>query len=104
MKKSTALMIAVATLAMAGNALATGDVAAGRSKSASCAACHGADGNSPNPEWPKLAGQHTRYLEKQLKAFKTGARKDPLMSPMAAPLSDKDIEDISAYYASQKQK
>ena len=104
MKKSTALMIAVATLAMAGNSLAAGDAAAGKSKSVSCAACHGVDGNSPNPEWPHIAGQQVRYLEKQLRAFKTGARKDPLMSPMAAPLSDKDIEDISAYYASQKQK
>lgn len=104
MKKSTALMVAVATLVVAGNATAAGDAAAGKSKAASCVACHGPEGNSTNPLWPKLAGQHAAYLEKQMKAFKSGERKDPLMSPMAAPLSDQDMKDISAYFASQKQK
>lgn len=104
MKKSTALMVAVATLVAAGNATAAGDAAAGKSKAATCAACHGPDGNSTNPLWPNLAGQHAAYLEKQMKAFKSGERKDPLMSPMAAPLSDQDIKDLSAYFASQKQK
>lgn len=104
MKKSTALMIAVATLVVAGNATAAGDAAAGKSKAASCVACHGPEGNSTNPLWPKLAGQHAAYLEKQMKAFKSGERKDPLMGPMAAPLSDQDMKDISAYFASQKQK
>ncbi len=104
MKKTTALIVAVATLAVAGNVLATGDAAAGKSKAASCAACHGPGGNSANPLWPKLAGQHAAYLVKQLKAFKSGARKDPLMSPMAAPLSDQDMENLGAYFASEKQK
>lgn len=104
MQKTTVLMAAVAALVMAGSASAAGDAAAGKSKAATCAACHGPDGNSTNPLWPNLAGQHAAYLEKQLTAFKSGERKDPLMSPMAAPLSDKDIEDISAYFASQKPK
>ncbi len=104
MKKTPALIIAVATLAVAGNVLAAGDAAAGKSKAASCAACHGPGGNSVNPLWPKLAGQHAVYLVKQLKAFKSGARKDPLMSPMAAPLSDQDMENLGAYFASEKQK
>lgn len=102
MRKTTVLTAAVAALLVAGNASAAGDAAAGKSKAAACAACHGPNGNSTNPLWPNLAGQHAAYLEKQLKAFKSGERKDPLMSPMAAPLSDKDIKDLSAYFASQK--
>jgi cytochrome c553 len=104
MKKTTALIIAVATLAVAGNVLAAGDAAAGKSKAASCAACHGPGGNSVNPMWPKLAGQHAVYIVKQLKAFKSGARKDPMMTPMAMPLSDQDMENLGAYFASEKQK
>lgn len=104
MKKTTALIIAVATLAVAGNVLAAGDAAAGKSKAASCAACHGPGGNSVNPMWPKLAGQHAVYIVKQLKAFKSGARKDPMMTPMAMPLSDQDMDNLGAYFASEKQK
>lgn len=104
MQKTAALIVAVATLVAAENSLAAGDVAAGKSRAAVCAACHGPDGNSTNPLWPNLAGQHAAYLEKQLKAFKSGERKDPLMSPMAAPLSEKDIADLAAYFASRKQR
>ena len=81
-----------------------GDAAAGKKKAVVCSACHGIDGNSINPLWPHLAGQHAAYLTKQMKAFKSGARKDPVMAPMAMPLSDTDIEDLSAFYASQKLK
>ena len=81
---------------------AAGDAAAGKKKSGTCVACHGADGISAIPMYPNLKGQHAQYLSKQLKDFKSGARKDPVMSPMAAPLSDQDIEDLSAYYASLK--
>ena len=97
-------MACVVLLALSGTSLAAGDPAAGKSKSAVCAACHGADGNSVNPIWPKLAGQHAPYLVKQLKAFKAGERQDPVMAPMAAPLSDQDIEDLAAFYASQTPK
>lgn len=77
------------------------DATAGKAKAAACIACHGADGNSPNPEWPSLAGQHAKYLVKQLQAFKGGERSNPLMSPMAAGLSEEDMADIAAYYSSQ---
>jgi cytochrome c553 len=104
MKKTIALIVAVASLAAAGNVLAAGDAAAGKAKAASCAACHGPGGNSKvNPLWPNLAGQHAVYIVKQLKDFKSGARKDPMMSPMAMPLSDQDMENLGAYYASEKQ-
>jgi len=93
-----------ASLVMSATASAAGDVAAGKAKSASCAACHGANGMSPNPLWPNLAGQHAAYLVKQLEAFKSGARKDPVMSPMAAPLSKQDMENLAAYFASQTPK
>lgn len=78
------------------------DAAAGKEKSAVCAACHGADGNSTIPQNPILAGQTARYLYLQLKDFKEGRRKDPLMSPMAANLSKQDMFDLAAYFSSQK--
>ena len=81
---------------------AAGDPEAGKTKSAACAACHGADGNSVNPEWPKLAGQHESYIVKQLKAFKAGTRTDPVMNPMAKPLSDDDIANLAAHFSSLK--
>lgn len=96
-------VIALGCAAAAAPSLA-GDAAAGKAKAVVCSACHGVDGNSVNPLWPKLAGQHAAYMTKQMKAFRSGERKDPVMAPMAMPLSDADIEDISAFYASQKQK
>lgn len=81
---------------------AAGTADEGQKKSAVCAGCHGADGNSGiNPVWPKLAGQHPQYLENQLKAFKGNERSDPLMSAMAAPLSEQDMADLAAYFSSQ---
>ena len=83
-------------------AQAAGNAEEGKNKSAVCAACHGADGNSPlNPVWPKIAGQHPQYIEKQIKDFKAGKRNDPMMSPMATPLSDQDIADLAAYFSAQ---
>ena len=80
-----------------------GDPAAGAAKAALCVACHGPAGNSANPEWPKLAGQHAKYTAKQIRDFMAGAtRSNELMAPMIAGLSDQDIEDISAYYAVQR--
>ena len=98
------LFAIAATFALLGStaALAAGDATAGQQKSAACAACHGADGNSANGEWPKLAGQNTVYLVKQLQDFKAGRRANPIMSGMAAPLSDQDMEDIAAYYSAQQ--
>ena len=86
---------------IAGSAHATGDAAAGQAKAAACAACHGADGNSVNPEWPKIAGQHPKYVEKQLMDFKEGRRKNDMMTGMVAPLSAEDMVNLGAYFAAQ---
>jgi cytochrome c553 len=75
---------------------------AGKAKAATCAACHGADGNSLVPMYPKLAGQNAEYITKQLKEFKSGVRKDPVMAGMAAALSEQDMTELGAYFASQK--
>jgi cytochrome c553 len=81
---------------------AEGSAEAGQAKSTACVACHGVGGNSVNPEWPNLAGQHQPYIVKQLKAFKSGARQNPLMMPMAQQLSDADMEDLAVYFAQEK--
>lgn len=80
---------------------ASGDVEAGKAKSTPCAACHGADGNSVNPVWPKLAGQGAPYIFEQLKMFKDGTRSNPLMAGQVATLSEQDMHDLAAFYASQ---
>jgi cytochrome c553 len=100
MKRYVILALAGALLSVSGMAMAAGDVAAGKAKSAACAACHGADGISPNPLWPNLAGQKDQYLIKQLKAFRDGTRSDPMMSPMAKPLTDDEIQNLAAYFSS----
>lgn len=94
----------VALLACAGFSLSAqaADPEAGKQKAVMCAACHGANGISPIPTYPNLAGQHAAYTEAQLKAFRDGTRKNPIMSPMAAALSDADIANLAAYYASLK--
>jgi cytochrome c553 len=96
-----AALTLVAVLGWTGSVHAAGTVEAGQAKSATCMACHGMDGNSANPEWPALAGQHSSYIVKQLKHFKAGERQNALMSPMAMILADQDMEDLAAYYASQ---
>ena len=78
---------------------ASGDVDAGKTKAATCAACHGSNGIGASDTFPNLAGQHADYIVKQLKAFKSGDRKNPLMGPMAAPLSEQDMADLAAYFA-----
>lgn len=81
-----------------------GDAAAGQTKAAACAGCHGADGNSIAPNFPKLAGQHESYIVKQLKDFKGGKRSDPIMIGMVAPLNDADIDNLAAYFSGQSTK
>lgn len=100
MKKVLVSALAVIT-AFSMNANAA-DAAAGKAKSVTCVACHGANGISAIPMYPNLAGQKEQYLLKQLKDFKSGARKDPVMGPMAMPLSDADMANLAAYYASLK--
>jgi cytochrome c553 len=97
--KKTCLFIAAVLLSAGSAGVIAGDAAAGKSKSATCAACHGANGISPNDIWPNLAGQKEGYLVAQMKAFRDGQRANPMMAPMAAPLSDADIADLAAYYA-----
>jgi cytochrome c553 len=99
MKKVTSVVIASVLLGMSGTALA-GDAEAGKTKAASCAGCHGATGVSSNPMWPNLAGQKEGYLVKQMKAFRDGTREDPMMTPMAKPLSDADIDNLASYFSS----
>ena len=88
-------------LILASTSAIAADAAAGKTKSAVCAACHGPAGISANPLWPNLAGQKEQYLVKQIKAFRDGDRKDPMMAPMVMGLSDDDAANLAAYYAAQ---
>ena len=90
----------LAATALAGDEI-SGDAAAGAARAATCAACHGMDGNSINPQWPSIAGQHESYLRGTLNDFKSGARKDVLMGSQALALSDQDIADLAAHFAAQ---
>jgi cytochrome c553 len=90
-------LTAISLLSFSANA---GDIAAGKAKAPMCGACHGSNGISQIPMYPNLAGQKAQYLVLQMKAFRDGQRKNMVMSPMAAGLSDVDIENLSAYYAS----
>ena len=101
MKKLVVIAATCALLGSATAALAAGDATAGKAKSATCAACHGPDGNSTIAQYPKLSGQSADYLVKQLQEFKSGARANPIMLGMVAPLSAQDMEDLAAYFASQ---
>jgi cytochrome c553 len=97
-------MIAFAAVATLAAAMPVGaaNLAAGQAKAKEvCAACHGADGNSQVPDYPKLAGQHRDYLEKALRDYKSGARKNPIMAGFAAALSKEDMENLAAYFNAQ---
>ena len=89
-------------LAASTSVMAAGDPTAGREKSQTCQACHGADGNAENPMYPILAGQYQTYLLHALKAYKSGDRNNAIMAGMVAGLSEQDMADLAAYYASQK--
>lgn len=79
--------------------LMDGDAEAGKAKSVTCGACHGADGNSVNPVWPSIAGQHPTYIFEQMQAFKNGTRSEPLMLGQVMSLSDEDMRNLAVYYA-----
>ncbi|MFO1407662.1 MAG: c-type cytochrome [Steroidobacteraceae bacterium] len=100
LKLAAALALA-ATLGWTAPAQAAGSKEAGQGKAAVCAGCHGVDGNSVSPEWPNLASQNEAYILRQLKAFHAGERQNPLMSPMAAMLTEQDMADVAAYFSSQ---
>ena len=94
----SALLLALAWAPLAHAA----DLAAGAAKAKEvCVACHGIDGNSPSPEFPRLAGQHRDYLEKALRDYKSGARKNAIMAGFAAALTPRDIENVAAHYHGQ---
>lgn len=100
---SSISLTAGALLLFAGSAaIAGGDVEAGKEKSAQCAACHGPTGVSQDPNFPIIAGQYADYLIKALEDYKSGARKNPIMAGFAAGLSQRDREDLAAFYSRQK--
>ena len=82
------------------NTHAEGDIDKGQEKARTCQVCHGKGGKSTNPTYPRLAGQHAKYIVKQLKAFKAGIRKDPIMNGMASTLTEDDMEDVAAFFQS----
>lgn len=94
---ATALVLLGATAGQAQD----GSAEAGQSKATTCGACHGPDGNSVTPEWPNLAGQHERYIVRQLEAYQNGERRDVSMQGFASMLSEQDMQDVAAYYATQ---
>lgn len=93
-----ALLLAASPLAIA----ASGDASVGKKKSTPCAVCHGAEGVSPSPEFPDLAGQYADYLETALRHYKNGQRKNPIMAEQVKNLSRKDMLDLAAFYASRR--
>jgi cytochrome c553 len=100
--RTLALLLGFSLLGMTTHALAEGSIEAGTTKARACQVCHGKGGHSTNPSYPILAGQHAAYIQKQLRAFRAGTRKDPIMNGMAAPLSDQDIEDVAAFFQSNR--
>ena len=92
----TLMIVTASGTVMAGN------VEAGKEKAKACAACHGPDGNSASADFPKLAGQHADYIVKSLQGYKSGVRKNPIMAPMGTNLSQRDIEDLAAYFSHQQ--
>lgn len=102
MKHQILATVSAVILTVSANVAIAGDAAAGKAKAASCGGCHGATGISAVPTYPNLAGQKEAYLAKQMKAFKDKTRIDPTMNAMAAPLSDADMANISAFYAGLK--
>jgi cytochrome c553 len=99
--EATAAADAPAVAAVASGPAQPGDPAAGEAKAAACGACHGMDGNSADPQYPKIAGQHERYIARQLALFKSGARMNPIMMGFSATLSEQDMRDLGAFYASK---
>jgi cytochrome c553 len=100
MSRPARIALAFAVLPLAADASnAAGDVAAGRRKALQCQTCHGLDGLSKVPDAPHLAGQPERYLAKSLNEYRTGVRKDEMMTLVVERLDDQDIADLAAYYA-----
>jgi cytochrome c553 len=103
MPMKTPLLSAIVAIALASSQWSqAANIEAGKTKATEvCQACHGLDGNSKVPDYPKLGGQHPDYLEKALRDYKSGARKNAIMAGFAAALTKTDIENLAAYYAAQ---
>ena len=101
---ATLTLVACATFAMPALAAPRGNIEAGKQKSVPCQACHGADGNSIDPMYPKIAGQYADYLARSLHEYRSGHRKNPIMAGFATPLTDQDIADLAAFYAAMPSK
>jgi cytochrome c553 len=101
MKNIFSALVTILLLAgtASGDPLVAGDAEAGKSKAITCGACHGADGNSVNPVWPSIAGQHPTYFVDQMQAFKGGQRSEPLMLGQVMLLSEEDMRNLAVYYA-----
>ncbi len=99
---SLAFFLALAAASLAASAAPTGNAEAGKTKSTTCAACHGPDGNSQTGEYPRLAGQHADYLYNAMTHYSTGKRKNPIMATFAGALKPQDMADLAAYFSSQK--
>lgn len=102
MKKLAFAAIAAIAATLAAGAAHAGNPEAGKEKARTCAACHGADGNSAAADFPKLAGQHQDYLVKALRDYKSGVRKNAIMAPLVANLTERDIDDLAAFYSGQQ--
>lgn len=100
MKYRFSWLLLTSLLSAAAMHVSAADVTAGKAKAGMCAGCHGKTGVATIPTYPNLAGQNTAYLEKQLKAFRDGSRKDPIMTAMSKSLTDADIANLSAFYTS----
>jgi len=102
MMKTRALLLAALLAASTATVAASGDASVGKKKSTPCAVCHGAEGVSPSPEFPNLAGQYADYMEAAIRHYQNGKRKNPIMQAQVKDLKQKDILDLAAYFASQK--
>ena len=96
------VLAVIACCLFAAGAAHAGNPEAGKEKSRTCAACHGPEGNSATGDFPRLAGQHYDYLVKSMRDYKTGKRKNAIMAPQVANLSQRDMEDLAAYYSHQQ--
>ena len=102
MKLARTFVAALAAAACATAFAASGNPEAGHKKSTPCQACHGPNGISVSPAFPNLAGQNVDYIMEALKQYKDGRRSNPIMKGQAANLSERDIDDLAAYFSSQK--
>ncbi|HET8898530.1 MAG TPA: cytochrome c [Rhodanobacteraceae bacterium] len=100
MKRFVSSALLALALTIPALALAHGDPVAGKEKAVVCAACHGADGNAPDPQYPRLAGQWENYLLQALKEYKSGERSNPIMQGFVSTMSEDDMENLAAYFSS----